>query len=60
VTENVFNKYETSVLRWFGHVEGMGGERIAKQMYKGRVNKKRMKERPKKIMAECCVKVFGE
>jgi hypothetical protein len=33
VTENVFNKYETGVLRWFGHVERMGDERIAKQVY---------------------------
>jgi hypothetical protein len=29
--ENVFNKYETSVLRLFGHVERMGDERIAKK-----------------------------
>jgi hypothetical protein len=36
------------VLRWFGHVKRMGDERIAKQVCKGRVNKKRMKGRPKK------------
>jgi hypothetical protein len=38
----------------------MGDERIAKQVYKGRVNKRRRKGGPKKIMAECCAKVFGE
>jgi hypothetical protein len=43
-----FYKYETSVLRWFDHVEKMEDERIAKQVYKGRVNKRRMKGRPKK------------
>jgi hypothetical protein len=37
VTENVFNKYETSVLKWFGHVERMGDDIIAKQVYMGRV-----------------------
>jgi hypothetical protein len=36
------------VLRWFGHVERMGDERIAEQVYKARVNKKRMKGRQKK------------
>jgi hypothetical protein len=30
VTENVFNKYETSMFRLFGHVERMGDGRIAK------------------------------
>jgi hypothetical protein len=48
VTENVFNKYETCVLRWFVHVERTGDERIAKQAYNGTVNKRRMKGRPKK------------
>jgi hypothetical protein len=38
----------------------MGDERIAKQVYKGRVNKRRNEGRPiKNIMAECCVKVPG-
>jgi hypothetical protein len=36
-----FNRYEneTYVLRWFGYVERIGNERIAKPVYKGRVNK---------------------
>jgi hypothetical protein len=38
----------------------MGDERIAKQVNKGRVNKKRMKARPKNVMAERCPKVPGE
>jgi hypothetical protein len=60
VAENVFNKYETCVLRWFGHVERIGDERISKQVHNDRVNKRRMKGRRKKDMAERCPKVPGE
>lgn len=49
VKEKITDKYERSTLRWFGHVVRMGEERIAKQVFKGRVEGKRDRGRPKKV-----------
>jgi hypothetical protein len=35
--ESIIRKYENGVLRWFGRVERMGDERIAKQVLNGSV-----------------------
>ena len=35
VTKGVNEKIDEGVLRWFGHVERMGNERVAKRAYVG-------------------------
>jgi hypothetical protein len=47
VKESIISKYENGVLRWFGHVERMGDERIAKQVLNGSVEGMRGNGRPK-------------
>ena len=47
VKESVIDKYDSSVLRWFGHVERMGDERIAKMIFHNRVDGRRGKGRPR-------------
>jgi hypothetical protein len=47
VKESIISKYENGVLRWFGHVERMGDERIAKQVLNGSVKGVRGKGRLK-------------
>jgi hypothetical protein len=47
VKESIINKYENVVLGWFGHVERMGDERIAKQVMNGSVEGVRRRGRMK-------------
>jgi hypothetical protein len=47
VKESIIDKYESSVLKWFGHVKRMGDERIAKQVLNGSVEGVRGRGRPK-------------
>lgn len=59
VTEKLSEKYESSVLRWFGHLERMGDERIAKGVFHNRIPGKRDRGRPKKSwsdVVESCLK----
>ena len=48
VSETAYQVHEKSVLRWFGHVERMNGERLTKQIYVGGVDGTRGKGRPRK------------
>jgi hypothetical protein len=48
INESVNQMHERSVLRWFGHVERMDDGRLTKQIYKGSVNGRRGKGRPRK------------
>ncbi|KAF1010546.1 MAG: hypothetical protein GAK29_05048 [Acinetobacter bereziniae] len=45
---SVSDVYERTVLRWFGHVERMSSNRVAKQVYMGQVNGKLGRGRPRK------------
>jgi hypothetical protein len=59
VKESIIDKYENSVLRWFGHVERMGDERIAKQVLNGCVEGMRGRGRPKDswmVVVDKCLK----
>jgi hypothetical protein len=47
VKESIISKYENGVLKWFGNVERMGDERIAKQVLNGSVEGVRGRGRPK-------------
>jgi hypothetical protein len=55
----IIDKYENSVLRWFGHVERMGDERIAKQVLNECVERVRGRGRPKDswmVVVDKCLK----
>ncbi len=43
---------DQGVLRWFGHMERMGEERLVKRMYDSVVRGVRSRGRPKKMLAE--------
>jgi hypothetical protein len=56
---SIVDKYENSVLRWFGHVEWMCDERIAKQVLNGSVEGVRGRGRPKDswmVVVDKCLK----
>ena len=44
----VNQRIDQGVLRWFGHVERMGDERMAKRVYKSAVRSARRRGRPRK------------
>jgi len=39
---------DQSILRWFGHVERMDGNRLAKQVYESEMQGRRCRGRPRK------------
>ena len=45
---SVSQRIDQSVLRWFGHVEKMGDERMAKRVYESNVRGVRRRGRPRK------------
>ena len=45
---SVSQKIDRSVLRWYGHVERMDDERIAKRVYESHVQGRRRRGRPRK------------
>ena len=45
---SVLERIERNVLKWFGHVERMGEERLDKRMYHANVEGKRRKGRPQR------------
>ena len=63
-SEGVTVRMKKNVLSWFGHVERMSDERMAKKIYDEKVTGKRVRGRPRlifentvsKILEECHVK----
>ena len=49
-----------NVLSWFGHVERMSDERMAKKIYDGKVNGKRGRERPRLTFENTVTKILVE
>ena len=49
---NVSQRIDQGVLRWFGHVEGMGDERMAKRVYESDVRGVRRRGRPSKCWSD--------
>ena len=45
---SVSQRIDQAVLRWFGHVEGMGDERMAKKLYESDMRVGRRRGRPRK------------
>ena len=45
---SVRQRIDQGLLRWFGHVERMGGERMAKRVYESNVRGVRRRGRPRK------------
>ena len=48
MTKCIDEKIDQDVLRWFGHVEGMENNRIAKRIYVGEFAGSRSAGRPRK------------
>ena len=46
VTEEMSKRVDRKVLKWFGHVERMGDERLTKKVYKSEVGGVRGRGRP--------------
>ena len=46
VPESLSNRVDRKVLKWFGHVERMGGERLTKRVYMSEVGGVRRRGRP--------------
>ena len=46
VPEKMSNRVDRKVLKWFGHVERMGGERLTKRVYMSEVEGVRGRGRP--------------
>ena len=47
VTEKMSKRVDRKVLKWFGHVERMGDERLTKKVYKSEVGGERGRGRPR-------------
>ena len=45
---SVLERNEGNVLKWFGHVERMGEERLVKRVYRGNVEGNRGRGRPQR------------
>ena len=46
VPESLSNRVDRKVLKWFGHVDRMGGERLTKRVYMSQVGGVRGRGRP--------------
>ena len=49
----VGEKMSRALLRWYGHVERMEGDRMARRVYEAKVEGKRKKGRPRRRWREC-------
>ena len=47
VNEKMSNGVDQKVLKWFGHIEPMGDERLTKKVYKSEVGGERGRGRPR-------------
>jgi hypothetical protein len=47
IVRELADRADNSVLRWFGHMERMKGERLAKRVMKSKVNERNVRGRPK-------------
>ena len=47
VNEKMINGVDQKVLKWFGHIEPMGDERLTKKVYKSEVDGERRSGRPR-------------
>ena len=43
------------LLRWFGHIERMPGDRLTKKIYMGNIDGNRPRGRPAKVWKDCVV-----
>ena len=46
MSENLSKRVDLKVLKWFGHVERMGSERLTKRVYESEVEGERGRGRP--------------
>ena len=49
----VGEKMSRALLRWYGHVERMEGDRMVRRVYEAKVEGKRKKGRPRRRWREC-------
>ena len=59
-SENVTVRIKKNMLRWFGHVERMSDERMAKNIYDGKVSGKRDRGRPRLTFENTVSKILEE
>ena len=53
-------RMKKNVLSWFGHVERMSDDRMAKNIYDGKVSGKRDRERRLLIFENTVLKILGK
>ena len=59
-SKDVTMRMKKNVLSWFGHVERMSDERMAKQIYDGKVSGKRGRGRPRLTFENTVSKILEE
>ena len=59
-SEDVTVRMKKNVLSWFGHVEQMSDERMAKKIYDGKVSGKRGRVRPRLTFENTVLKILEE
>ena len=58
--EDVTVRMKKNILSWFGHVERMSDERIAKKIYNGKVSGKRGRGRPRLTFENIVSKILEQ
>jgi len=57
---SVSERMDQSILRWFGHVERMDGDRMAKQVYESEMQGRRCRGRPRKKWMDSVKEVLAK